>query len=45
MNYRSYKYFEKNKFSEELLSELCNANIKKSNDGFSDFIDVCKQEK
>lgn len=37
-----HKHFDKKNFREELLSELCNTNIKSTNDKFYDFIVLFK---
>ena len=43
INYRNYKRFQNNLFREELLSEILNVNIDANEEGFSNFLDICKK--
>ena len=43
MNYRDYKYFEKDKFRTNLLSEFGKANIKEKENGLNNLLNVCKR--
>ena len=43
INYRNCKRFQNNLFREELLSEILNVNIDANEEGFSNFLDICKK--
>ena len=43
INYRDFKRSQNNVFREELLSELLNVNIDENEEGFSNFLDICKK--
>ena len=43
INYRDYRRFQNDVFREELLSELLNVNIGENEEGFSNFLDICKK--
>ena len=43
INYRDYRRFQTDVFSEELLTELVNENIVENEEGFSNLLDICKE--
>ena len=43
INYRDYRRFQNDVFREELLSELLNVSIGENEEGFSNFLDICKK--
>ena len=43
INVRDYRRFQNDMFRDELLSELLNVSIGESEEGFSNFLDICKK--
>ena len=43
INYRDYRRFQNDVFREELLSELLNVSIGENEEGFSNFLEICKK--
>ena len=43
INYRDYRRFQTDVFGEELLTELVNVNIVENEEGFSNLLDICKE--
>ena len=43
VNYRGYKYFENDRFKNDLLPKLCKVNIKENKNELNSFLDACKR--
>ena len=43
VNYRDYKYFENDRFRNDLLSEFGKANIEEKENGLNNLLNACKR--
>ena len=43
VNYRDYKYFENDRFRNDLLSEFGEANIEEKENGLNNLLNACKR--